>query len=118
MMPARAALPPYAQRIVAARQRREVVNLFLYAGHRAWDLAARKPHAVVVTENWQRQDWRWLGGLAATLVARGWSDDDVAALAQCLVRAGSPLVVALQVTPDGRLDRVTPVHYRARRVAP
>lgn len=111
------ALPPYAAEIVAARQRGRPVNLFLYAGSRAWELAERKEHAVVVPDDWQDRDWRWIGGLDGTLVVRGWTPEQTDELATFLVRAGAPLIVALRVVRDGDWPRVDSVHYATRRIA-
>ena len=112
-----ASLPPYAKSIVAARQRREPVNLFLYAGERAWDFAQYKAQAVVVPDDWSLRDWRWISGLAATLVVRGWGGDEVRSLAHFLVRSGASPVVALRVVRDGPVPSVETTHYVARKVA-
>lgn len=114
MMARKSALPPYASAIIAAQRRRQPVNLWLYAGRGAWDSARSKPHAVVVSEDWMRRDWRWIAGLDATLVARDWSPDDVIPLGRHLIRNGARLIVALAVTETATGTTLHPLHFRRR----
>lgn len=115
-------LPPYAKRLREAQGRGEPVNVFIYAGARAHELARLKAYALAVPTDcdWRELDWSLLGGLGVTLVARAWTIEATADLARHLVLEGADLVVALTVGRDGPWPAVHCKHFvpdRARAAA-
>lgn len=114
-------LPPLARPVIEARRRGLPVNVFVYCGRNCWSLARARQHAIAVptAQDGRLVNWRPIvGGLPGVmLVARGWSESELDALARQLVRDGARLVTALRVEPAGKVSRVLPAFYRPQRRA-
>jgi hypothetical protein len=93
------------------------VNLFVFAGASAWDMARRRSHAAIANDDWRTRDWGFVGGLDVTLVARKWTAAQVEEFATVLLVAGAPLVVSLRVVRDGDMTSVDAIHFVPRRAA-
>lgn len=116
-------LPAYGRELTQVRMAGAPVNVFVYAGDRAWQFAQGRPPGgrLVIPQDadWRELDWSCTRGLELVVVARGWRQDDLDELGRHLVLQGAQLAVGLLVERHGPVARVTPTHYRSarRRVA-
>jgi hypothetical protein len=97
--PAALPLPPFSRELLAAKRRRESLNVFLHAGDRSWDRARKRlpPHVLCCPPDadFAAFDWSCVERLHLTLVVwnREWSFVD--GFARHLVISGAALVVAI-----------------------
>lgn len=112
-------LPAYGKEFRAARTAGRYVNPWLFAGRRAFELAARRgPGRLVLPEGAQPAefDWRLVAGLDVVARWPGASVQQVDEMGALLVRDGARSVLALDdVREDG--DRMVVVRPHRRYVA-
>ena len=98
--------PAYGREFAAARKAGRYVNPWVFAGRRAFDLAAgRGPGRLVLPEGAAPEEYDW-GCASGTDVVVRWpeaSAPEIAALCALLVRAGARTALALEdVSTDPR----------------
>lgn len=118
-MTAATRLPAYGKEFRAARQAGRYVNPWLFAGRRAFELAARRgPGRLVLPEGADPAtfDWRLVAGLDVVVRWPGASVPEVDQLGALLVRAGARSVLVLDdLREDG--DRMVVVRPHRRFIA-
>jgi hypothetical protein len=113
-------LPPFGRELAIAVRRRQQVNLFVHAGHRAWERARyRKPPNVLCLppgDDFQNYDWSCVRGVDLALVVWNWPQEQVDLFARHLVAVGgASLVAALSAEHDGnRVFRVRHELYKPK----
>lgn len=112
-------LPPYGREFRTARQARQYVNPWVFAGPRAFELAARRgPGRLVLPAGDDPSvfDWSLVRGLDVVVRWPGASVPEVGQLGALLVRAGARSVLVLDdIREDG--DRMVVVRPHRRFIA-
>ncbi len=121
MEPAVSRIPPYGRELVTARSSGQRTNLFVYVGSGAWRYAIQRAPgnrlAIPDSIPWRDLDLSCVAGLGVTVIARGWSSDELDEFATRLVRSGADLVAGLHVTETERTLHVASTFYRHARRA-